>query len=165
MLLQLVSNKATLTGMPHAPDDQLADLLRRVGLRVTSQRLVLHRALRELDRHVTAEEVAAAAADRLPGLALPTVYATLDLFAQLGLVRRVAAGSGAALYDPRTDEHAHLVCDSCGAVSDVDVRLDLRPATRAAARDGAAVHAAEVVLQGRCPACLRSAAAPAAAAP
>jgi Fe2+ or Zn2+ uptake regulation protein len=145
-------------------DDQLAGLLRSAGLRVTSQRLVLHRALRELDRHVTAEEVAAAAADRLPGLALPTVYATLDLFAQLGLVRRVAAGSGAALYDPRADEHAHLVCDACGAVSDVDVRLDLHAATRAAVRCGADVRAAEIVLRGRCADCLSAATAPAAAA-
>ena len=131
---------------------------------MTSQRLVLHRALRELDRHVTAEEVAAAAADRLPGLALPTVYATLDLFAQLGVVRRVAAGSGAALYDPRSEDHAHLVCETCGAVTDVDVSVDLRTAAGAAARAGADVHAAEVVLRGRCARCLSAAPAPAAAA-
>jgi Fe2+ or Zn2+ uptake regulation protein len=151
--------------MPTVSDDQLAALLRGAGLRVTSQRLVLHRALRELDRHVTAEEVAAAAADRLPGLALPTVYATLDLLAQLGLVRRVPAGSGAALYDPRLDEHAHLICERCGAVSDVDVSVDLRTAARAATRAGADVRAAEVVLHGRCPACLSPSTATAAAAP
>jgi Fe2+ or Zn2+ uptake regulation protein len=148
-----------------SPDDQLAQLLRDAGMRVTSPRLVLHRALRELDRHVTAEEVAAAAADRLPGLALPTVYATLDLFAQLGVVRRVAAGSGAALYDPRAEDHAHLVCEVCGEVSDVEVQLDLRRAGRAAVRAGADVRAAEVVLRGRCARCLSAAApAPAAAA-
>jgi Fe2+ or Zn2+ uptake regulation protein len=151
--------------MPPVSDDQLAGLLRGAGLRVTSQRLVLHRTLRDLDRHVTAEEVAAAAADRLPGLALPTVYATLDLLAQLGLVRRVAAGSGAALFDPRLDEHAHLVCEACGAVRDVEVNVDLGDAARAATRAGADVRAAEVVLHGRCPACLRASTAPAAAAP
>src|SRR4051794_21623386 len=90
-----------------AAADRLTAALRERGLRVTTQRVVLFESLLALDRHVTAEEVARAAGARLPGLALPTVYAALDLFEDLGLVRRISAG-GAVLFDPVADGHAHL---------------------------------------------------------
>src|ERR1700742_4935213 len=99
-------------------DARLAAALRSRGQRVTSQRLVIGRLLRELDRHVAAEEVLRRASEQLPGVSLPTVYATLDLLAELGEARRVSVG-GPVLYDPRTEDHAHLRCRSCGAVFDL----------------------------------------------
>ena len=120
---------------------------------MTTQRVVLHDVLRELDTHVTAEEVMTAAGDRLPGLSLPTVYATLELFEQAGIVRRVPVSGGAALFDPRTRDHAHLVCRSCGAVEDVDAALDTGPVLAAAAAGGATVDRAELVLSGLCARC------------
>src|SRR5919206_538318 len=103
-----------------ATDDRLSTALRGGGHRMTSQRLVLHRVLTELGRHAHAEEIARASAERLPGLSLPTVYATLELFEGLGLVRRVDAGGPAALFDPRTEPHAHFACRRCGAVVDLE---------------------------------------------
>src|ERR671936_2046618 len=84
----------------HPSDDRLAAALRDGGHRVTSQRLILHRVLGELGRHATAEEIARAAGGRLPGLSLPTVYATLELFERLGLVRRVSTGGTAGPFNP-----------------------------------------------------------------
>ena len=55
----------------------------------------------------------------MPGVSLPTVYATLELLEGLGLIRRVATERGAVVYDPRTDEHHHLACRRCGAIVDV----------------------------------------------
>jgi hypothetical protein len=81
---------------------ELAATLRHRGHRVTPQRLVIHDALRALDRHATAEEVLAAVSERLPNVSAPTVYATLELFEDLGLVRHLRAG------DPsRIIERAH----------------------------------------------------------
>src|SRR3569623_3827781 len=102
-----------------ATDERLATALRAGGHRVTSQRLVLHRVLAELGRHASAEEIARASAERLPGLSLPTVYATLELFEDLGLVRRVDAGGPAALFDPRLEPHARFSCRRCGSVGDI----------------------------------------------
>src|ERR1044071_1388718 len=90
--------------------DELTTALRARGMRVTPQRVVLHRALRELDRHVTADELLDAVADRLPNVSLPTIYATLDLLEELGMVRRVQR-AGTTLFDPRTDSHHHLTAD------------------------------------------------------
>jgi Fe2+ or Zn2+ uptake regulation protein len=134
-------------------DAALAAALRERGQRVTSQRLVIHRALRELDRHATAEEVLLAVSDNLPGVSLPTVYATLDLFEELGIVRRVSAGGGPALYDPRTDSHHHLVCLLCGRVEDLEGEVDLAPAMRAARRREFSPRDAELVISGICADC------------
>jgi Fe2+ or Zn2+ uptake regulation protein len=89
---------------------------------------------------------------RLPALSLPTVYATLELFEELGLVRRVAA-TGPALYDPRTDDHAHLVCRRCGGVEDLDDPVDRRPAIAAAHRAGFSPDRAETTVTGLCREC------------
>jgi Fe2+ or Zn2+ uptake regulation protein len=136
-----------------APDDRLLNALRAGGHRVTSQRLVLFRVLADLGRHASAEEIARVAADRLPGLSLPTVYATLELFEGLGLVRRVDTGGPATLFDPRVEAHAHFACRSCGAVLDLDAPVDDAAARAAARAAGAQADDVAVVVRGRCANC------------
>jgi Fe2+ or Zn2+ uptake regulation protein len=121
-------------------------------MRVTPQRVVLHRALRELGRHVTADELLDAVSDRLPNVSLPTIYATLELFEQLGMVRRVQR-AGTSLFDPRTDVHHHLICTVCGSVEDLDAALDTSELERAADSRGFGRERVEAVVHGRCAAC------------
>jgi Fe2+ or Zn2+ uptake regulation protein len=132
--------------------EDLVTALRARGMRVTPQRVVLHRALAELDRHVTADELLAAVGDRLPNVSLPTIYATLELLEELGMVRRVQR-AGATLYDPRTDAHHHLACTVCGSIEDLDSELDTAALERAAGRSGFAAERVEAVVYGRCAAC------------
>jgi len=136
-------------------DAELTDALRARGQRATTQRLVLLRALHERGRHATADELLRAVHERLPALALPTVYATLELFEQLGLVRRIAAGGGPARFDPVLDGHAHLHCRRCGRVVDVPATADVTAVLDGAARAGHAAETAEVVLSGLCSRCAR----------
>jgi len=135
-----------------AAEDRLVVALRERGQRVTSQRLIIHRLLRELDRHVTAEEVLRRASEQLPGMSLPTVYATLDLLTELGEARRVSVG-GPVLYDPRTEDHAHVRCRTCGRVEDLAIPMHSAPALRAARAAGFEAGTAELVVEGRCAAC------------
>jgi Fe2+ or Zn2+ uptake regulation protein len=141
---------------PSAPtldDQQLGAVLRERGQRVTSQRLLIYRALRELDRHLTAEEVLEAVGESLPNVSLPTVYSTLELFEELGLVRRLGVTQGAVLYDPRTDPHHHRVCDRCGAIEDLDVDVSLDAALADAGSADFRPQRAEVLVHGRCADC------------
>src|ERR671929_1809379 len=121
---------------PPRTDAELAVALRARGQRVTAQRVILHRALRELDRHATADELLRSAEPRLPNLSLPTVYATLELFEELGVVRRVGGGPGPVLWDPRPEEHQHFACRRCGRVLDLDVRVRASHALDAARSAG-----------------------------
>jgi Fe2+ or Zn2+ uptake regulation protein len=132
--------------------EDLVIALRERGMRVTPQRVVLHRALLELDRHVTADELLEAVGDRLPNVSLPTIYATLDLLEELGMVQRVQR-AGATLFDPRTDAHHHLVCTVCGSIEDLDGELDTSALRLAADRHGFAAGRIEAVVRGRCAAC------------
>jgi Fur family ferric uptake transcriptional regulator/Fur family peroxide stress response transcriptional regulator len=139
--------------MTIATDQDLSTALRERGQRVTSQRLLIHRALRELDTHVTAEELLATVADRLPGVSLPTVYATLDLLERLGAARRINAG-GAVLYEAGDHEHQHFVCERCGRVEDLHSGVGARAALQAARNRGFAPHRADLLVRGLCDDCV-----------
>jgi Fe2+ or Zn2+ uptake regulation protein len=140
---------------PPRDDAELSALLRERGLRATSQRVVMHRLLRDRDRHVSAEELLSEASERLPGVSLPTVYSTLELFEQLGIVRRVNGGGGTLLWDTRADAHHHMICRNCGRIEDMETSLDLGRARRSAARAGFEADRAEVVVSGLCASCAR----------
>jgi Fur family transcriptional regulator, stress-responsive regulator len=136
--------------------EQATSALRERGYRVTPQRVATYEAVRELDRHVSADEVLGAIEPRLANVSLPTVYAALEALEEAGLVRRVAAGRGRALYDARATEHHHLVCRRCGAVEDLDAEMDLAPLLGHAGGRGFAAETAEVVVHGLCSRCRRS---------
>jgi Fe2+ or Zn2+ uptake regulation protein len=135
------------------PDIQLTEVLRARGQRVTPQRLVINRTLQEMGRHVSAEEVLGAVDERLPNVSLPTVYSTLELLGELGLVRRVGPAGGRVLFDPRMDEHQHAVCSVCGRVEDIDARVDAAPALDAVRDAGWSDPAAGVIVTGVCERC------------
>jgi Fe2+ or Zn2+ uptake regulation protein len=132
----------------------LAELLRARGMRVTSQRVVIHDALVSAGRHLTAEQVREAVEDRLPGISLPTVYATLELLEELELVRTIHTPT-ALLFDPRPDQHAHALCRGCGKVVDLDAHARARSALRAAGEAGWTQAAPETLVVGFCPDCSR----------
>jgi Fe2+ or Zn2+ uptake regulation protein len=136
-------------------DTQLIEALRARGQRVTPQRLVIHRILRERNRHVSAEELLGAVEERLPNVSLPTVYSTLELLQGLGLVRRVGSVAGRVLYDSRLDDHHHAVCSECGRIEDIDAPLDASAAIAAARAEGFADTRAGLVVTGVCSACAR----------
>jgi Fe2+ or Zn2+ uptake regulation protein len=147
-------NNKRMAKLPETSDEQaLRNALRERGQRVTPQRLVINRALRRLDTHASAESVASAIADELPGVSVPTVYATLELLADLGFARRVTAAPGAVLYDPHTDDHHHAVCTRCGRVSDLTAAVDPGSAVRAARRQGFDPERVELVVTGLCDEC------------
>jgi Fe2+ or Zn2+ uptake regulation protein len=140
-------------------DEQLIAKLRERGLRVTSQRVVIHRVLCSQARHMTAEQVLESVADSLPGTSLPTVYATLELLEELGLVRRLRTGSGAVLFDSRLDPHAHTVCRQCGATTDLENAPASPRIVDRARRTGFVAEHTELVIWGLCARCATAAAA------
>ncbi len=98
--------------------------LRRLGVRVTPQRLFVLEALELNSGHMTAEEIMQWASRRYPALNLATVYRTLDLLTQVGLVAQTDLGGGAASYELVGDSpHHHLACERCGSVIEMDEAL------------------------------------------
>ncbi len=135
------------------PEAALSAALRERGQRVTPQRLTIARVVREMNTHVTAEQVLQAVSEQLPGVSLPTVYATLDLLEELGSLRRVTVQGGAVLYDPEMGRHHHAVCTSCGAIADIEAPVEQDAAIAAARRAGFAPERADTVVRGLCADC------------
>jgi Fe2+ or Zn2+ uptake regulation protein len=143
----------TSTSSLSSDDRALIELLRSRGQRTTSQRLVILRELRRRRRHASAEEIRRAIARELPGISAPTVYATLDLFVELGLARKIDVGTGVSLFDGRVDPHQHTVCRGCGRVEDLDGSFEPIALTKAAARHGFDADQVDVVVRGLCADC------------
>ncbi|HET6868607.1 MAG TPA: Fur family transcriptional regulator [Solirubrobacteraceae bacterium] len=134
-------------------DERLVSQLRERGMRVTPQRIVIHRELCGHSQHMTAEQVLARVSDVLPGTSLPTVYSTLELLEALGLVRRVGTGNGAVVFDSRVEPHAHTVCRRCGAMADLEGTAAPENALSRASATGFVPDHAQLVVWGLCSAC------------
>src|SRR5215469_13326027 len=99
--------------MAQAWDDQL----RARGYRVTPQRQLVLEAVTKLE-HATPEEICAQVQQTARGVNISTVYRTLELLEQLGLVTHSHLGHGAPSYHLAAEaEHVHLVCRECGRIT------------------------------------------------
>src|SRR5918995_4529659 len=132
----------------------LADRWRRVGRRVTPQRLVILGALKP-GEHLAVDEVFARVEPLLPGVNRSTVYRTLELFRDLGLVSMTDLGGGARQFELIDDLHHHLICHRCGAILELDDALvdPLRDGIRA--RYGFAPAIDHLAVFGFCSVCTR----------
>ncbi len=133
--------------------DELTDLFRSRGRKVTAQRQCIFRALQGDVTHPTAEVVHARAAAEMETISLKTVYQTLHELAELGQVAVLDLGTGSVRFDPNVEvAHHHLVCRSCGKVRDLAVDFD-RLSVPTGAAQGYEVSSAEVVFRGLCADC------------
>jgi Fe2+ or Zn2+ uptake regulation protein len=133
--------------------DTILDELRARGGRVTESRRVIVGTILSSHHHITAENIAARVQADHADIATSTVYRTLALLAELGVVEHVHVGHGAVVYHLAEQRHQHLVCEQCGAVVEVPdaVFASLR---RRLARDyGFRVDPRHVALTGRCGDC------------
>jgi len=95
-------------------------VLRGKGYRLTPQRMMVVEALHGADKHVSAEEIYAQVKARYPYANISTVYRTLDLLKELGLVTEIALGDGCVRFHPaEKGHHHHLVCQKCGKMIDL----------------------------------------------
>jgi Fe2+ or Zn2+ uptake regulation protein len=135
----------------------MSDLLERLrgrGWRMTSQRRVVAEVLDGDHVHLTADEVHARAAQRLPEISRATVYNTLGELVLLGEVSEVATDGRAKRYDPNGHApHQHLLCSGCGSIRDVRPAGDLLADLPAEERFGFTITAVDVTYRGLCPDC------------
>jgi Fur family ferric uptake transcriptional regulator len=145
---------------PHSPDHSHAPAagvaaLRSRGRRLTRQRQLIWDVLAaEPDRHLSAQDVTDRVREQAPGVTPSTVYRTLDVLVEAGLVLRTDLGEDRVFYEPAYEHHHHhLVCERCGTVRHVhdEVLGDL--AERVEAGSGYVLARREITLFGTCPAC------------
>lgn len=100
----------------------LRGTLHERGLRMTPQRQMVLDAVRALG-HATPEAVCAQVQRSAPAVNISTVYRTLDLLEDIGVVRHTHLGHGAPTYSADAHPHVHLVCHRCERVTEIDAGL------------------------------------------
>ena len=138
--------------MPTAAD--LERMLREAALRVTRPRMAVLSAVHD-HAHADTESLIRTVRANLGDVSHQAVYDVLRALTAAGLVRRIQPSASVARYEARVgDNHHHLVCRSCGAISDVDCAVGATPCLTAADERGYEIDEAEVIYWGRCPECL-----------
>jgi Fur family transcriptional regulator, ferric uptake regulator len=129
------------------------DALRASGYRVTPQRQLVLEAVSRLE-HATPEEIFADVRQTARGVNVSTVYRTLELLEQLGLVTHTHLFHGAPRYHLATQaQHVHLVCHQCGQITEVD-RAAVRPLVAALEEtEGFQTDVGHLTIFGLCSAC------------
>ena len=130
-----------------------ATTLREHGLNVTAQRLAVLGAV-AAQPHATADAVAEAARAQIGSISRQSVYDTLGLLVERGVLRRIQPSGSSARYEDRVgDNHHHVVCRACGVVADVDCAVGAVPCLTASDTHGFVIDEAEVAYWGLCLEC------------
>ncbi len=101
-------------------EEDTAELLRQAGHKLTPQRLLILRALRHAEGHVSATQIADEVREQYPFVDVSTVYRTLDVLKRMRLITETDMGASDAVFEwaaPRP--HHHLICSACGDVAEL----------------------------------------------
>jgi Fe2+ or Zn2+ uptake regulation protein len=100
-----------------SPD--LVSQLKGVGIQPSAQRLAVADYVLTTEAHPSADEVLAEVQSSFPMLSRATVYNTLNLFVEKGLLRQLVLAEGRTVFDPRLEPHHHFIDDETGRIEDV----------------------------------------------
>jgi Fur family transcriptional regulator, ferric uptake regulator len=129
------------------------DTLRASGYRVTPQRQLVLEAVTRLE-HATPEEIFTDVRHTARGINVSTVYRTLELLEQIGLVTHTHLGHGAPRYHLAAEaEHVHLVCRQCERVTQVEPAAVRSLVDALLEQQGFATDVGHLTVFGRCADC------------
>ncbi len=107
-----------------SPCQTFIDTLRSRGYRITPQREMIIEAIAHQADHINADEIYSRVQARTRSVNIATIYRTIELLVEQGLVSRFDLGEGRVLYAPNQHgPHIHLVCRQCGQVTDAEPKL------------------------------------------
>ncbi|MGC9526073.1 MAG: Fur family transcriptional regulator [Limnospira sp.] len=134
---------------------QRSEIIRRLkekGLKVTPQRYAIYANLLSRADHPTADQLLTDLNKDIPVSSQATVYSSLQVLQEVGLVREVLLDGGVARYDGNVKPHHHFQCRNCAAIADIPWEqfqgLDLR-----GLRSGGKAESYEVTVHGLCSRC------------
>jgi Fur family peroxide stress response transcriptional regulator len=134
--------------------EKIKQICEEAGIKLTHQRLEIFKELMAATDHPSAEEVHRRLQERMPTVALDTVYRTLATFDELGIARKLHLANKRNLFDTNLAPHHHFICDRCRKVEDVYWpefdRTDLPAEISGIGR----VRLRHLELHGLCSACL-----------
>lgn len=96
-----------------------AAVLKSHGINASAQRVAVARYVLHTAEHPSADEVWTRVKQRFPQVSRATIYNTLNLFVEKGLLRQFFINEGRLVFDPNTEDHHHFVDEDTGEIHDV----------------------------------------------
>jgi Fur family transcriptional regulator, iron response regulator len=125
----------------------VVELLRERGIQPSAQRVAVAQYVLFTDEHPSADRVWARVRSRFPMISRATVYNTLNLFAEKGLVRDLHLSPDSIVFDANTEAHHHFIDEETGRI--YDIPWDKVAMRRLPKVDGFEIHGYQVVMRGR----------------
>jgi Fur family ferric uptake transcriptional regulator len=139
--------------------NSLCEKLQKKAYKITPQRQVILKALLDNENlHLCAEEVHAIVRKQHPEIGLATVYRTLEICANLGMLHQVEFGDGCTRYEFAKEEahcHHHLICINCGKVIEFNDDLLESLETWVSKKTGFKIADHQLKFYGYCEECQR----------
>jgi Fur family ferric uptake transcriptional regulator len=150
--------RATAEGAPSAQSidervEQVLELLRANGGRVTTSRRLLVQSLLTTAGHRTAEDLAAEVQTAAPDVHLSTIYRNLDELERLGVIVHAHLGHGPSIYHLAAESHGHFVCEECGTTLEATREVFADLAETARRHFGFEIDPRHFAVLGLCAAC------------
>ncbi len=96
----------------------LISIFRKNGYKVTTQRLVICKFILSRNDHPSTEKIYQELREKYPTISLGTLYKTLHLLKELGLIQELGFNESIIRYDPDMEVHINMVCSKCGKIQD-----------------------------------------------
>ncbi len=147
-----------MNGLPYDPEknrEQIVQSLQKLGFKVTPQREDIVDILARDRSHPGAMAIYRQARKKNPKISLSTVYLTLSLLEELGLIKELEFDERENRYDGNTDTHVNLICAGCGRIEDFEEPLPVS-ARKVERQTGFRTHDTRLEYYGYCHTCTRS---------
>ena len=136
--------------------DMLIEKLRSRHISVTPQRLAVLGNLEARRDHPTAEQIYQEVRRDMPAISFNTVYKTLEVFCQKGLIIKVNPLHEVARYDIDTGYHGHLICRNCHFIVDLPDEVVSAPSLPEEIQAGFRLERHSLIFWGLCPQCQKN---------
>jgi len=124
-----------------------AALLERHGIKPSAQRVAIAQYVLHTDEHPSADEVWARVKKTFPMVSRATIYNTLNLFVERGLLRHLVLTEGRLVFDSKVERHHHFIDDETGKI--YDLPWDTLKVSRIEQIQGFDIHDYQVLLRGK----------------
>ena len=101
-------------------NDDVIKILTELGIQPSAQRIAVAEYVLHTDEHPSADQVFAQVSANFPMISRATIYNTLNLFVEKGMLRMLHIAEGKVVFDPRMSPHHHFIDDETGAIQDID---------------------------------------------
>lgn len=129
---------------------RILEMIHRHGVRPSAQRIAVLSYVANTDSHPTADEIYAGVSRLFPSMSRTTVYNSLHVLVDAGLVKELDIESGNRHYDLAPQpQHGHFICRLCGRIID----MAYPPALADSTADGSLIESIDVCFKGVCPEC------------